>query len=197
MERPPPNGPGGPTDETMPSMLRSGPGALVSAILLVVLPATPAAAAAVYIPAGTPIGLKFLTPVDSRQTTVGSRVRFRVVAGIGQGHSTLVRSGTTVIGTVTEVTRPGAFGASARVVIGFLSVNAVDGKSLKLNDVVISKDMVSKSRVGAAGTSMVGAMILGPVGLLAGALIRGNDVEVPRGVVVTDTVRNSATVRAT
>jgi hypothetical protein len=71
-----------------------------------------------------------------------------------------------------------------------------DGRPLKLSDVVVSKEMITKSRVGAAGTSVVGAVILGPVGLLAGALIRGNDVEVPRGVVVTDTIGNGATVRA-
>jgi hypothetical protein len=62
--------------------------------------------------------------------------------------------------------------------------------------VVVSKEMVTKSRVGAAGTSVAGAIILGPLGLLAGAMIRGNDVEVPRGVVVTDKIRNAATVRA-
>lgn len=169
---------------------------LVFAALLLVLPATPAAAASsVYVPAGTSIGLKFLTPVDSRKTAVGSKVQFQVIADVVQGHRTVVRSGSTATGTVTQVTHPGSFGASAKVDIGFLSVNAVDGKPLKLNDVIVSKEMVSKSRVGAAGATVAGAIILGPVGLLAGALIRGSDVEVPRGVVVTDTIRNGAKVR--
>jgi hypothetical protein len=178
------------------SMIRSRTGAMLFAALLLVLPAAPASAATVFVPAGTPIGLKFLTPVDSRKTIEGSKVRFQVVADVVQGHSTVVRSGSTAIGTVTQVTHPGAFGASAKVVIGFLTANAVDGSPLKLSDVVVSKEMVTKSRVGAAGTSVAGAIILGPLGLLAGALIRGNDVEVPRGVVVTDKIRNAANVRA-
>jgi hypothetical protein len=180
----------------MTRMVRPRRGVILFAALLLTLPATPASAATVYVPAGTPIGLKFLTPVDSRKTTEGSKVRFQVVAGIVQGHSTLVRSGTTVTGTVTRVLHPGAFGASARVVIGFLAVNAVDGRPLKLSDVIVSKDTVTKSRIAAASTGVVGAVILGPAGLLAGALIRGNDVEVPRGTIVTDTIRNSAIVRA-
>ena len=180
----------------MRSGVRCRVGTLAIATLLLVPPATPtAAASSVYVPAGTPIGLKFLTPVDSRKTTVGSKVRFQVIADVVQAHRTVVRSGSTATGTVTRVTHPGAFGASAKIDIGFLSVNAVDGKPLKLSDVIVSKEMVSKSRVGAAGATVAGAIILGPVGLLAGALIRGSDVEVPSGVVVTDTIRNGAKVR--
>ncbi len=175
---------------------RSRAGTLLFAALLLVLPATPAAAASsVYVPAGTPIGLKFLTPVDSRKTTVGSKVRFQVIAPVVLGNHTVIRSGATATGTVTQVTHPGAFGASAKVVVGFLDVKTVDGRPLRLTDVIVSKEMVSKTRVGAAGTSVAGAIVLGPIGLLAGALIRGNDVEVPPGVVVTDTTRNSANVR--
>ena len=38
-------------------------------------------------------------------------------------------------------------------------------------------------------------IILGPVGLLTGALVRGNNVEVPAGAVVTETVRNGVYVK--
>lgn len=180
----------------MRRIFRSHAGALLFAALLLVLPTIPASAAStVYVPANTPIGLKFLTPVDSRKTTEGTKVRFQVVADVVQGHRTVIRSGTTATGTVTQVTHPGAFGASAKVVVGFLSVKAVDGRPVKLSDVIVSKEMVTKSRVGAAGTSVAGAVILGPIGLLAGALIRGNDVEVPPGVVVTDTIRDAVNIR--
>ncbi len=176
--------------------LRSRTGALLFVALLLGLPATPTSAASlVSVPADTPVGLKFLTGVDSRKTTEGTKVRFQVIADVVQGHSTVIRSGTPVTGTVTQVTHPGAFGASAKVVIGFLVVNAVDGKPVKLDDVIVSKEMVSKSRAGAAGATVAGAIVLGPIGLLAGALIRGNDVEVPKGVVVTDKTRNRVSVR--
>lgn len=181
----------------MRNMLRAHAGALLFTALLLALPATPASAASnVSIAANTPIGLRFLTPVDSRKTTEGTKVRFEVIADVVQGHHTVIRSGTPATGTVIQVTHPGAFGSSAKVVVGFLSVNAVDGKPVQLSDVIVSKEMITKSRVGAAGTSVAGAIVLGPVGLLAGALIRGNDVEVPKGVVVTDTIRNRVSVRA-
>lgn len=179
----------------MRHIFTSHAGTLLLAALLLALPAMPASAASIYVPANTPIGLKFLTPVDSRKTTEGTKVRFEVVADMVQGHRTVIKAGTPAIGTVTQVTHPGAFGASAKVVIGFLSVKAVDGRPVKLSDVIVSKEMVSKSRVGAAGTSVAGAIVLGPIGLLAGALIRGNDVEAPRGVVVTDTIREAVRIR--
>ena len=178
-------------------IFRSHPAALLLAALLLA-PAIPASAGtSIYVPANTPIGLRFLTPVDSRKTSEGTKVRFEVVADVVQGRHRVIRTGTPATGTVTQVTHPGAFGTSAKVVIGLLSVNAADGRPVKLSDVIVSKEMITKNRVGAAGTSVAGAIVLGPVGLLAGALIRGNDVEVPRGIVVTDTIRNSVSVRAT
>jgi len=90
----------------------------------------------------------------------------------------------------------GAGGARGRVLACRLTSFVPMGGPSSLAMWSFSKEMITKSRVGAAGTSVVGAVTLGPVGLMAGALIRGNDVEVPRGVVVTDTIRNGATVRA-
>jgi hypothetical protein len=62
--------------------------------------------------------------------------------------------------------------------------------------VVVSKATIDKNRAGAAGSSVAGAVLLGPVGILAGALVRGGEVEVPAGTVVTDTIKVGAHVRA-
>jgi hypothetical protein len=87
-------------------------GALMLAATILALPGAPArAAATVLVPAGTPVGLKFITPVASD----------RIAAG--------VKAGTPTTGTVTQVTRPGAFGTSAKIVIGSLTADAVDGRS--------------------------------------------------------------------
>lgn len=170
---------------------------LLVAAGLAAVPAAPVSAGTlVWVPAGTKVGLQFLTPVDSGAIAIGAKVPFKVVAPVvGAGH-VVIRTGTRVTGTVTEVTKPGAFGASSKVVIGFLSAAGADGKLIKLQDVIVSKAMVSNSRAGAAATSAAGAIVLGPVGLLAGALITGSYVKVPAGTIVTDTTSVSVNVTA-
>lgn len=171
--------------------------ALLLAAAGLAVPAAPASAAtAVWVPGGTKIGLQFLTTVASDKIAAGAKVNFKIVADVVQGRRVVIRSGAPAAGTVTEVQQPGAFGQDARVAIGFITVNGVDGKPVKLSDVVVSKATISTSRAGAAGASVAGLIILGPIGLLGGALVRGNNVEVPAGTVVTETTRSGAYVRA-
>ncbi len=169
--------------------------ALAGAILAA-LPPPGQAATQVFVPAGTKVGLQFVTPVDSGKIATGAKVRFRVLQSVLGGRHVVIRAGGPVIGIVTEVTKPGIFGRSARVVVGSLSVLAVDGRPLPLRDIVISKATVSNSRLGAAGASVAGAVILGPIGLLAGAFVKGSYVSVPAGTVVIDVTAASANVRA-
>lgn len=172
------------------------PVSLVAAGLLV-LPVAPAGAASdVWVPAATRVALTFVTPVDSGVITAGAQVRFKVSAEVVGGRYVIVRAGTPVVGVVTKVTKPGAFGASSEVVIGFLAVTAVDGRPITLADVTISKATITSARAGAAGASAAGALILGPVGLLAGALVKGSYVSVPAGTIVVDTTTASVNVRA-
>ena len=154
----------------------------------------PAGAAAIMVPIGTHVGLQFMTPVNSSTVAVGSRVNFRVLSDVTSGGRVVIRQGARAGGVVTDVTKPGMFGTNAKVVIGGLTTTAVDGSRIPLHDVVVSKAMVSNARVGAAGAAVAGAIVLGPVGLLAGALVRGGHVVVPAGTTVTDTTDAMARV---
>ena len=66
---------------------------------------------------------------------------------------------------------------------------------MNLTDVIISSDIV-KDRGGAAGASVASAIVLGPVGLLAGALVGGGDIHGPAGAEVTQATKTAATVRS-
>lgn len=169
---------------------------LVAAALLALSPAQAAAATVIWVPAGTRVVLQFVTPVDSGKITAGTKVHFKVAADVTGGRYVIIRAGMPATGTVTEVTQPGIFGEDSRVVIGFITAKAVDGKPIGLKDVVIAKATVSNSRVGAGGASVAGALVLGPIGLLAGALVKGSYVSVPAGTTVVDTTTAGETVLA-
>ena len=168
---------------------------VVTAVMLTVSVAAVLAAAPVWVPAGTRVGLQFLDTVASDKIQPGAKVRFRIAADVVQSRRVVIRAGAAATGTVTKVQRPGAFGQDASLVIGLVAVNGVDGRPIKLNDVVVSKATLSKGRAGAAGASVAGMIVLGPIGLLTAALVRGNNVEVPAGAVVTETIRNGVYVK--
>ena len=168
---------------------------LLAASSLVPSPGLAGAPTDVWVPAGTRVALAFVTPVDSAAIATGAKVRFKVSADVVGGRYIIIRAGTPIVGTVTKVTQPGIFGASSEVVVGFLAVTAVDGRPISLQDVTISKSTITSARAGAAGASAAGAIILGPVGLLAGALVKGDYVNVPAGTVVVDTTTASVNVR--
>ena len=167
-----------------------------SSLLALTLAPAGAAATDVWVPAGTRVALTFVTPVDSDVVIPGAEVRFKVSADVVGGRYVIIRAGTPVGGTVTKVTKPGMFGASSEVVIGFIAVTAVDGRPISLQDVTISRTTINNARAGAAGASAAGALILGPVGLLAGALVKGGYVSAPAGAVVVDTTTISVNVQA-
>jgi hypothetical protein len=159
------------------------------------LPVAPTSAAtSVYAPMGTQVGLLFITPVNTSKIATGNKVQFKVAADVIVNRYVVIRRGTTMTGTVTRVQKPGMYGQSAGMTISLLAVTAVDRRPVNLTDVIISSDTV-KNRGGAAGASVAGAIILGPVGLLAGALVRGGDIQVPAGTEVTQTTKTGATIR--
>ncbi len=170
--------------------------AMILATALVAVPAAPGRAArSVWVPVGTAVGLRFLTPVASDKIDKGTKVKFKVTADILRDRHVVVRAGASTVGTVIEATKPGMFGQDARVVIGALAVNGVDGKPIKLSDLIVSKATISKGRAGAAAASVAGMVLLGPIGLLGGALVRGDNVAVPAGTVVAETTKAGVFVR--
>ncbi|HYM69273.1 MAG TPA: hypothetical protein VEZ44_06740 [bacterium] len=169
--------------------IRVGVSVLVAAMLRLPPPAW--AATAIYVPAGTRVGVRFETRVDSGAVTQGTRVGLRVTADVIGGRHVAIRAGTPVSGIVTEVTRPDTFGTRDKVVIGFLRVNGTDGRPIVLRDLLVSKEMVGSGRAAVAD-----ALVPRPTGQLVGALVSGGHVIVPPGAIVTDTTAASVTVAA-
>ena len=160
---------------------------VAAAITLVILGAgsLPAFADDVEVPAGTSVPLKFLAPMDSATVKEGIPVQFEVAADVLIGRSVIFRKGTPVEGTVTDVSQPGIFGQSARVHIGFIKATAVDGRPVGLSPLDVTPESIKQVKdVGtAAGSSVAGAILLGPIGIAAGAFIHGGQVSIPAGAV--------------
>jgi hypothetical protein len=166
-------------------------GVALAALVAITLALIPAhAAEVVTVPAGTKVLLRFEMPVDSGTIKEGMTVTFTVATDVLVGRAVVFRAGTPAQGIVTDVSKPGIFGKNARVHIGYIEVAAADGKPVRLAPLEVTPESVRQvADVGAAGaTALTGAILLGPIGLAAGALIHGGNVNLPAGAVGTSSV---------
>jgi len=167
---------------------------LAAAALILSLPAAPAMAS-VPVPAGTAVGLKLLETLDSQQISQGASVHFAVAADVIVGRYVVIRAGTSVTGTATQVSRPGMYGngTGSRVIIGSLTVAAADGTPLALQDLNINAG-IKYTVAGEAGPSIPGAVFLFPIGFVSGAALYNGPLQIPAGSVVTTATGNDARV---
>jgi hypothetical protein len=102
------------------------------------LGAVPAAAeTSVSVPAGTHVGLTFLSAVDARTAKAGEKVHLKVVADVIVDRHVVIKSGTPLTATITGVKKPGGVQNEAHVILGFMAVDGVDGRPVELNDLLI------------------------------------------------------------
>ncbi|MDR7522368.1 MAG: hypothetical protein QN168_07895 [Armatimonadota bacterium] len=148
----------------------------------------------VQLPAGTQVPLAFVTRVDSSTAREGEAVAFTVASDVLIERHAVIRKGSTAQGLVVSVTPPGIFGRNARVHIAFVQVVAADGLPIRLAPIDVTPDNLREARdaAGAAGASVAGLILLGPIGVAAGALVRGGHVTIPPGAVaVTSTIASA------
>ncbi len=151
----------------------------------VAIPAVADAGAPVPVPPGTQVPLKFVTGLDSAIVKQGDAVQFGVASDVVVDRLVVIKAGTPAQGLIKQIDRPGMFGRNARVTISFVQVAGVDGAFISLADIVLSPEKLREVRDtgGAVGASGAGLVLLGPLGLAAGALIRGGELKVPAGLV--------------
>lgn len=126
------------------------------------------------------VRIRMVSDVDSAKNREGEVVRYRVVDDVMVDGRVVIPAGAEGTGRISEVTTAGRMGRDGRVLIDFGSVPALDGSrvSLRVDEKATEKN---KSIELAAGASMAGVLLLGPVGLVGGYFVKGQDVKIPMG----------------
>ncbi len=132
----------------------------------------------VVLPSETLVKIRMLNHVDSGKNEVGDKVRFRVVEDVKINGRIVIPAGLEAEGEVTEVTSAGRLGRDGRLVIDFGQLTTLDGLKVpvKIDERATEEN---RSLELAAGASMAGVLLLGPIGLVSGYFIRGQDVKIP------------------
>ena len=126
------------------------------------------------------VRIRMLTDVDSEKSREGEVVKYRVVDDVLVDGRVVIPAGAEGTGRITEVVTARSMGRDGRVLIDFGSVPALDGSRvpLRVDEKATEKN---KSIELAAGASMAGVLLLGPIGLVGGYFVKGQNVKIPTG----------------
>ncbi|MPM42747.1 hypothetical protein SDC9_89418 [bioreactor metagenome] len=107
-------------------------------------------------------------------------VVFQAVEDVYSSGQLVIAKGAQGLGKVVKVEQAKNFGRDAKLEIAFNTIETMDGNSIAtiLGDKAKEE---TKSLAKAAGATVVGLAILGPVGVVGGAFIRGEDISIPVG----------------
>jgi hypothetical protein len=123
------------------------------------------------------VQLEFLEAVDSRTAKKGQVVPLKVVEGVSVDGTLRFRKDAPASGLIEGVDPPGRFGKRARIRMRLEWAKDVNGAQIPLQ----SYSTGHRFELGAGGASLGGALLLGPVGLLGGALIKGGHITIKKG----------------
>lgn len=163
-------------------------------LIMKILPAG-ITASTVVIPASTVFRGHFVDAVTVRTVKVGDRISLETDEDCVINSVLAVPKGSRLIAEITKVKMPASFGRSSEIQFAFKEIEAINGT---LVPVAVGEEAekamkVDSASLGAVGASLAGAIALGPVGLVGGLLVRGNDNPIPAGTsVYVQTVDNSS-----
>ena len=137
--------------------------------------------------------IKLVTPLNTRTNRPGDVVIFQAVDDVTIDGSLIIAKGAQGLGKVNQVEGAKNFGRDAKLQLSFDTIDAIDG-SLIHTILGEKSKKENKSMATAAGASIAGMAILGPLGIVGGAFIHGKDVDIPAGTEIYIQVRDLTTL---
>lgn len=126
----------------------------------------------------TLIKIKIVTPISTKTSRSGDIVAFQAAEDVYAGGQLVIAKGAQGVGKVTKVEPPKNFGRDAELQISFDTVEAIDGSFVGTILGEKAKEE-TKSLAKAAGATVAGLAILGPIGVVGGAFVHGQDINIP------------------
>lgn len=144
------------------------------------------AATQVQIPAATVFKAHFVDTLTVRTVEKGDVIALDLDEDCVINGALAVPKGNRLFAEVTKVKMPRSFGRSSEISFEFRDAETLGGKLIPVTIGPEAKKAVEveSGALGAAGASLGGAILLGPVGLAGGFLVRGNDKQIPAGTTV-------------
>jgi hypothetical protein len=146
--------------------------------------------AAVTLPAGTKVPMEFAQTVDSRTARKGDIVKLTVSDDVLVNGEKVIAKGAPATATVMDVNKPTLFAKKAEIKLDQLRVRTVDGRLLQLGHYTSGKRVEATAPAASTG----GLILLGPIGLAAGAFIHGGHMLIKPGTHIDGQVLNDTAI---
>ena len=132
------------------------------------------------IPANTLAKVALADRLNAKNLKAGDVIRLQAAEDVVEDGMLLFTRGAAGEGIVTKVSQAKNFGRNAEIEIDFKYLTAVDGRQL---DMVLGEESKkSMEQLGmAAGASVAGMLVLGPIGIIGGAFVQGKNIDLPEG----------------
>lgn len=128
----------------------------------------------------TLIKIKILSDLDSRKNRKDDKVLYQAAEDVYSAGLLVIPKGMQGIGNVSKVQQAKNFGRDAVLEVNFDNITAFDGSLVQTVMGDKAKEE-TKSLAKAAGASVAGMALLGPIGVVGGAFIHGSDITIPAG----------------
>ena len=134
----------------------------------------------VVLPKDSLVKIEFTSPLSSKTARIGDPVSFKVADNLYVNDVLVLSKGATGVAEVSKVVQPRSFGRDARIDVKFSHVFAVDGNKVPIYIGKLAKQE-AKTAAGAAGATIGGMIVLGPIGAIGGAFVTGQSIVIPEG----------------
>ena len=145
------------------------------------------------VPANTLMKISTVTPINAKNLKVGDEIKYQAAEDVIENGVLLIAKGAPGVGTVTKVVQARNFGRDAEVNIDFNTMRAIDGTDI---ETMLGEESKKKmeSMAMAAGASVAGMVLLGPIGIIGGAFVHGKNIDLPEGTELYIQTKNDVTL---
>jgi len=145
------------------------------------------------LPKDSLIKVKFMEDLKSKVNHEGDEIDFVVADNVYVGETLVLSKGSKGSGTIKKIVPARSFGRDARIDLNFSTVVAIDGSLVPVYVGDLAKQQ-GKTAAGAAGASIGGMILFGPIGVIGGAFVSGQSVVIPAGAYTFVQVAQDCTV---
>jgi hypothetical protein len=121
-----------------------------------------------------------ITPINGKRNSAGDIIDVIVSQDVFIGSVLIIPKGAKGTGKILKAQAPKSFGRDAKLQISIETVQCVSGNPIStIIGEEAKKETLSMTK--AAGASVAGIVLLGPVGIIGGAFISGKNIDIPVG----------------
>lgn len=128
----------------------------------------------------TLVKIKLTQALDSKTARAGDKVTFQTVDNLYVGNTLVIPKGAIGYGAVEKVEQAQNFGRDAQIKINFQRILGMDGTSVNVYLGELAKE-ATQSEAKAAGATVAGMVLFGPIGVVSGAFVHGKELTIPAG----------------